>query len=86
MIRLNRPGKGEALSAAERAAPPGPLLLCDADLEGTPAARREPGPTRGRLIRGAVGGGFGIAKGSRQPHPARQGFAHGNRFPGSGIE
>jgi hypothetical protein len=34
VVRLARRGKGEALSAAERAAPPGALLLCDADLLG----------------------------------------------------
>jgi glucosyl-3-phosphoglycerate synthase len=34
VVRLARRGKGEALSAAERAAPPGALLLCDADLRG----------------------------------------------------
>jgi glucosyl-3-phosphoglycerate synthase len=34
VVRLARRGKGEALSGAERAAPPGALLLCDADLRG----------------------------------------------------
>ncbi|MEX2646626.1 MAG: glycosyltransferase, partial [Gaiellaceae bacterium] len=34
VLRLPRRGKGQALSAAERAAPPGALLLCDADLAG----------------------------------------------------
>src|SRR5207302_9089602 len=34
VLRLPRLGKGQALSAAERAAPPGRLLLCDADLRG----------------------------------------------------
>jgi hypothetical protein len=34
VLRLARRGKGEALSAGERAAPPGALLLCDADLRG----------------------------------------------------
>src|SRR5438552_17641762 len=34
VLRLPRRGKGQALSAAERAAPPGRLLLCDADLAG----------------------------------------------------
>jgi len=63
VLRLPRRGKGQALSAAERAAAPGRLLLCDADLEGdvkqlvsgdadlTVAAFAE-----------RVGGGFGIAK------------------------
>ena len=34
VLRLPRRGKGQALSLAERAAPPGRLLLCDADLNG----------------------------------------------------
>src|SRR5919204_5765990 len=38
VLRLPRRGKGQALSAAERAAPPGRLLLCDADLEGDVSA------------------------------------------------
>ena len=33
-LRLPRRGKGQALTLAEREAPPGPLLLCDADLTG----------------------------------------------------
>lgn len=64
VLRLPRRGKGQALSAAERAAPPGRLLLCDADLAGdlrwladghadlTVAAFTE-----------RIGGGFGLAKG-----------------------
>src|SRR5439155_7834909 len=58
-----RRGKGQALSAAERAAPPGRLLLCDADLDGDLS----------RLVNGGgdlavaafaerVGGGFGVTK------------------------
>lgn len=64
VLRLRRRGKGQALSAAERAAPPGRLLLSDADLRGD---------LRPLLAGGAdvaiavfarrVGGGFGIAKG-----------------------
>ncbi|HEX9381387.1 MAG TPA: glycosyltransferase [Gaiellaceae bacterium] len=63
VLRLPRRGKGQALSAAERAAPPGRLLLCDADLDGDLS----------RLLNGdgdltvaafaeRVGGGFGFAK------------------------
>ena len=63
VLRLPRRGKGQALSAAERAATPGRLLLCDADLSGD----------LGPLLEGAadvtiaafaqrVGGGFGLAK------------------------
>jgi hypothetical protein len=63
VLRLRRLGKGQALSAAERAAAPGRLLLCDADLEGdlSPLLRRN-----GGLVVAAFaerhGGGFGIAK------------------------
>jgi hypothetical protein len=63
VLRLPRRGKGQALSSAERAAPPGRLLLCDADLRGditellvgnddiTVAAFAE-----------RIGGGFGLVK------------------------
>ncbi len=63
VLRLPRRGKGQALSAAERAAPPGRLLLCDADLAGDLTPLLGAG---GDLIVAAfaerVGGGFGIAK------------------------
>jgi hypothetical protein len=63
VLRLPRRGKGQALSAAERAAPPGALLLCDADLGGDLAPLRD---GRADLSIAAfsesVGGGFGIAK------------------------
>ena len=63
VLRLPRRGKGQALSAGERAASPGTLLLCDADLSGELA----------QLLGGEAdltvaafsektGGGFGIAK------------------------
>jgi hypothetical protein len=62
-LRLRRRGKGQALSEAERAAPPGPLLLCDADLEGDLRALAE---SDGDLVVARFarrqGGGFGIAK------------------------
>ena len=63
VLRLPRLGKGQALSAAERAAPPGRLVLCDADLHGDLA------PLDGAGVDIAIaafaarqGGGFGIAK------------------------
>ena len=63
VLRLPRRGKGQALSAAERAAPPGRLLLCDADLAGDLTRL---GNSGGDLAVAAfaerVGGGFGIAK------------------------
>lgn len=34
VVSLPRRGKGQALTLAERTCPPGPLLLCDADLRG----------------------------------------------------
>jgi glycosyl transferase family 2 len=63
VIRFERRGKGEALSAGERAASPGPLLLCDADLGGSLAPLARAG---GDLVVAAFtrrsGGGFGVAK------------------------
>jgi len=63
VLRLPRRGKGQALSAAERAAPPGRLLLCDADLEGdvTPLASSN-GDLTVAAFAERVGGGFGVAK------------------------
>jgi hypothetical protein len=63
VLRLPRRGKGQALSAAERAAPPGALLLCDADLLGELAPLLD---GRADLNIAAFaereGGGFGLAK------------------------
>jgi hypothetical protein len=63
VIRLGRRGKGEALSAGERAAAPGPLLLCDADLRGSlrPLLDSEADLAVAVFSR-RRGGGFGIAK------------------------
>jgi hypothetical protein len=63
VLRLPRRGKGQALSAAERAAPPGRLLLCDADLNGdlTRLANAD-GDLAVAAFAERVGGGFGIAK------------------------
>jgi hypothetical protein len=68
VLRLPRRGKGQALTFAERAAGPGPLLLCDADLEGDVGPLPDPSNTVllgdlavARLTR-RVGGGFGIAR------------------------
>jgi hypothetical protein len=65
VLRLPRHGKGQALSAAERAAPPGALLLVDADLRGdlTPLGgdSSQSGLRVARFAR-REGGGFGIAK------------------------
>jgi hypothetical protein len=64
VLRLPRLGKGQALSAAERAAPPGAVLLCDADLVGELerlAARGSDGIVIA-AFETRVGGGFGVAK------------------------
>jgi hypothetical protein len=66
VLRLPRRGKGQALSAAERAAPPGALLLVDADLRGdlTPLVPSDKVSQGLRIAAFAErqGGGFGIAK------------------------
>ena len=66
VLLLPRRGKGQALSAAERAAPPGALLLVDADLRGdlTPLFPSDK-VSQGLRIAAFTerrGGGFGIAK------------------------
>jgi Glycosyl transferase family 2 len=63
VLRVERLGKGEALSAGERAAKPGPLLLCDADLSGSLRPLAESGADLAvAVFSRRVGGGFGIAK------------------------
>jgi hypothetical protein len=63
VVRLPRLGKGQALTLAEREAPPGPLLLVDADLDGDLTPLLE---TSADLAVAAFaerqGGGFGLAK------------------------
>lgn len=63
-VRLPRRGKGQALTLGERAAPPGALLLCDADLRGDlrPLLDGE-GDLRVAVFARRQGGGFGLAKG-----------------------
>lgn len=64
VVRLPRRGKGQALTLGERAAPPGALLLCDADLRGDlrPLLDGE-GDLRVAVFARRQGGGFGLAKG-----------------------
>jgi hypothetical protein len=63
VVRLPRRGKGQALTLAEREAPAGPLLLCDADVRGALAPLLASGAD---LTVAAFaerdGGGFGITK------------------------
>jgi glucosyl-3-phosphoglycerate synthase len=63
VLRLPHRGKGQALTLAERAAPPGPVLLCDADLVGDlrPLAESDADLTVAAFAE-RRGGGFGIAK------------------------
>jgi hypothetical protein len=63
VLRLPRRGKGQALSSAERAAAPGALLLCDADLSGDLRPLLElPADVAVAAFAERRGGGFGIAK------------------------
>lgn len=64
VLRLAPRGKGQALSAAERAAPPGALLLCDADVRGDlrPLSRAADEGVAVARFAERQGGGFGIAK------------------------
>jgi hypothetical protein len=62
VVRLPRLGKGQALTLAEREAPPGALLLCDADLEGDLAPLLNGADLAIAGFAERQGGGFGIAK------------------------
>jgi hypothetical protein len=65
VVRLPRRGKGQALTLAEREAPAGVLVLCDADLSGDLRPLLE--ADADLAIAGfseRQGGGFGIAKGT----------------------
>ena len=64
-VRLPHRGKGQALTLGERAAAPGPLLLCDADLRGDLRPLLEGGgDLRVAALEQRQGGGFGLAKGA----------------------
>jgi Glycosyl transferase family 2 len=63
VVRLPRLGKGQALTLAEREAPPGRLLLCDADLAGDLAPLLDSDADLAiAAFERREGGGFGIAK------------------------
>jgi hypothetical protein len=76
VLRLPRRGKGQALTLAEREAPPGPLLLCDADLDGELSALLDADADLAvAAFAERQGGGFGIAKrAARALIRARSGF------------
>ncbi len=63
VLKLPRRGKGQALTLGEQAAPPGPIVLADADLVGDlgPLARNGDDLTIAAFAE-RRGGGFGIAK------------------------
>lgn len=76
VLRLRRRGKGQALSAAERAAPPGPVLLVDADVRGDLRPLVGSQGVRVAAFAERQGGGFGIAKrAARALIRLRTGFA-----------
>ena len=63
VVRLPRLGKGQALALAEREAESGPLLLCDADLEGDPSPLLDVDADLAiAAFAERQGGGFGLAK------------------------
>jgi len=63
VLRLPYRGKGQALTLAEREAPPGAVLLCDADLVGELSALLEAdADVAVAAFAERQGGGFGIAK------------------------
>jgi Glycosyl transferase family 2 len=76
VLRLPSRGKGQALTLAEREAPPGPLLVCDADLDGDVTALANADADLAiAVFAERRGGGFGIAKRlARALVKARSGF------------
>jgi hypothetical protein len=76
VLRLPHRGKGQALTLAERAAPPGPLLVCDADLDGDLSALVDAEAELAiAVFAERQGGGFGLAKrAARALIRARSGF------------
>ncbi len=81
VLRLPRRGKGQALTLAEREAPPGPLLLCDADVRGALAPLLASGAELTvAAFTNPRGGGFGIAK-----RAARTLIRDAHRLPAAGA-
>ena len=64
VLRLPHRGKGQALTLAEREAPPGPVILCDADLRGDLRPLLRAADLAVAAFAERAGGGFGIAKGT----------------------
>jgi Glycosyl transferase family 2 len=87
ILRLPSRGKGQALTLAEREAPPGPLLVCDADLDGDLTALADADADLAiAVFSGRQGGGFGIAKrAARALARARAGFAPAEPLSGQRV-
>ena len=62
VLRLPHRGKGQALTLAEREAPPGDVVLCDADLRGDLRPLLGRADVAVAAFAEREGGGFGIAK------------------------
>lgn len=63
VVSLERRGKGQALTLAERTCQPGPLLLCDADVRGDLRPLVDAGADLAiAVFSRRSGGGFGVAK------------------------
>jgi Glycosyl transferase family 2 len=62
VVRLERRGKGQALSLAEATCADGPIVLCDADLRGDLRPLRDGGDVVVAAFSRRVGGGLGVAK------------------------
>jgi Glycosyl transferase family 2 len=87
VVRLPRRGKGQALTLAEREAPPGAIVVCDADLDGDlrPLAAAEAGLAIA-VFAERQGGGFGIAKeAARALIRARSGFVPAEPLSGQRV-
>ena len=87
MLRLPARGKGQALTLAEREAPPGAILVCDADLDGDlrPLASADAGLAIA-VFAERQGGGFGIAKrAARGLIRARSGFVPAEPLSGQRV-
>ena len=87
VLRLPPRGKGQALTLAEREAPPGAILVCDADLDGDlrPLASGEGGLAIA-VFTERQGGGFGIAKlAARALIRARSGFVPAEPLSGQRV-
>jgi hypothetical protein len=84
VLRLPRLGKGQALALAEREAPPGPLLLCDAEVDGDLAPLAEStADLTVAVFAERQGGGFGLAvRTGRALIKARSGFEAGEPLSG----